>query len=273
MEQERLGKAAINAFRYNYALLASGETGSIPETDIEPVSSLPDAELLDEYREAGRSALARLAVVKLNGGLGTGMGLERAKSLLTAKDGLTFLDILARQALALRKATGVPVPLLFMNSFSTHSDTLDALSIYPTLEVGLPLAFLQNKVPKVMQDGLRPPESGPADPQNWAPPGHGDLYAALQTSEMLPALRERGIRYLFVSNSDNLGATLDEGILGYFAKSGIPFLMEAADRTEAERRRTMRRFRMSSATASSTPTTYGSTSRLCSGIWTSRVEC
>lgn len=60
----------------------------------------------------------------------------------------------------------------------------------------------------------------------WCPPGHGDLYPALLGSGMLQRLVDGGIKYLFVSNSDNLGATLDLVLLQYFASSGAAFLME-----------------------------------------------
>jgi UTP--glucose-1-phosphate uridylyltransferase len=77
----------------------------------------------------------------------------------------------------------------------------------------------------------------PADPAlEWAPPGHGDLYTALVTSGMLRALLDTGYRYAFVSNADNLGATLSRRLLAWFAASGAPFAMEVADRTAADRK-------------------------------------
>ena len=124
-----------------------------------------------------------------------------------------------------------------MNSFATRDDTLAALERYPELPVdGLPLDFLQGKVPKLREDDLEP-VSWPADPAlEWAPPGHGDVYASLATSGMLDVLLERGYRYLFLSNSDNLGAVLDPRILGWFAEQGLPFVSELTDRTESDRK-------------------------------------
>ena len=58
------------------------------------------------------------------------------------------------------------------------------------------------------------------------PPGHGDIYPSLLGSNFLDSLLKEGIKYLFVSNSDNLGATLDLDLLAYFAGSGKSFLME-----------------------------------------------
>ncbi|NVM57123.1 MAG: UTP--glucose-1-phosphate uridylyltransferase, partial [Desulfobacterales bacterium] len=123
----------------------------------------------------------------------------------------------------------------FMNSFSTEADTLEALAPYNDLPVrGIPLSFLQHKFPKVSQDGLTP-ATWPADPDlEWNPPGHGDIYAALVTSGILQKLLDAGILYAFISNSDNLGSVMHETILGYFARNNFPFMMEVADRTEAD---------------------------------------
>jgi UTP--glucose-1-phosphate uridylyltransferase len=175
-------------------------------------------------------------VLKLNGGLGTSMGMTRAKSLLEAKDGLSFLDIIARQVLDMRARAGARLPLVLMNSFYTRDDSLEALARYPELPADVPLDFVQGKVPKIDADSLGP-VSWPSDPDlEWAPPGHGDLYTALVTSGMLAELLEHGYEYAFVSNADNLGATLDERILGWFASEELPFLMEVADRTAADRK-------------------------------------
>lgn len=231
MRREGLPEIAIRTFAHYYAQLAGGHTGLMPESDLAPADDVPDAERLDAALAAdGRAALRRTVMLKLNGGLGTGMGLERAKSLLTVKDGLTFLDIIARQALA------ADVPLLLMNSFSTRADSLARLEGQPLPDRGLPRDFLQHKVPKVRADDLRP-AAWPADPGlAWCPPGHGDLYTALQTSGLLARLLAGGFRWAFVSNADNLGATIDPVILGHVVRSGAPLVMEVADRTEADRK-------------------------------------
>jgi UTP--glucose-1-phosphate uridylyltransferase len=77
----------------------------------------------------------------------------------------------------------------------------------------------------------------PTDPElEWCPPGHGDLYPALRSSGMLGALLDRGYRYAFVSNADNLGAVLDPDLLAWFAASGAPFAMEVVIGTELDRK-------------------------------------
>jgi UTP--glucose-1-phosphate uridylyltransferase len=234
MRAEGLGDAAVESFARQYERLRGGETGTLAEADIDPVASLPDAEDLTE--EAGRELLDQAVVVKLNGGLGTSMGMTKAKSLLEVKDGRTFLDLIAEQVLALRERSGARVPLVLMNSFATREDSLAALRAHGDLAAGLPADFVQNKVPKVREDDLQP-VAWEADPGlEWAPPGHGDLYTALVTSGMLEAMLDQGYRYAFVSNSDNLGALLDPRILAWLASSGAPFLMEVADRTSSDRK-------------------------------------
>jgi UTP--glucose-1-phosphate uridylyltransferase len=227
---------AIRNFEHYYGLLEAGDAGVLPEGEIEPVEDVPDADDLPEGGGAARAALDRTLVLKLNGGLGTSMGMTRAKSLLGAKDGLSFLDVIARQVMQVRERSGARLPLVLMNSFYTRDDSLEALERYPALKADVPLDFVQGKVPKLTEDGLEPVE-WPDDPDlEWAPPGHGDLYTSLMTSGMLGELLGHGYEYAFVSNADNLGATLDERILGWFARERLPFAMEVADRTQADRK-------------------------------------
>lgn len=227
---------AIETFAHYYRLLEHGETGMIPESTIEPVSMdrLADVEVSDEV---AADAIAKTVAIKLNGGLGTSMGMDRAKSLLCVRRGLSFLDIIARQILQLRKEYDVALPLLLMNSFRTSSDTLHALNRYEDLAVeGLPLEFLQNKEPKLLTSDLSP-ATHPTDPDlEWCPPGHGDLYTALRGSGTLDALIAAGYRYVFVSNSDNLGAVPDARVAGWFASTGAPFAIEAVRRTPSDRK-------------------------------------
>lgn len=237
MEDAGAAPASVEAFVRYWRRLAAGESCLISGRDLAPAPPPPDAEALPEPADPAR-ALRRAAVVKLNGGLGTSMGLDRAKSLLPAKDGLSFLDLIVRQTLHLR-AAAPDLPLVFMNSFRTDDDTRAALAAHPKLAAGaagLPRTFVQNRVPKLDARTLRP-AAWSADPAHeWCPPGHGDLYPALLTAGLLPRLRAAGVEVLFVSNADNLGATLDPRILAWFDASGLPFVLEAADRTASDRK-------------------------------------
>jgi UTP--glucose-1-phosphate uridylyltransferase len=233
MRAEGVGDAAIATFAHYYEQLREGASGMLPESEIEPVD---DVTALDDLPDADPGLLDSAVVIKLNGGLGTSMGMTKAKSLIEAKDGLTFLDVIVGQVLGLRDRFGARVPLVLMDSFATRDDSLAALERHPEIAADVPLDFLQNKVPKIAADDLQP-ASWPDDPSlEWAPPGHGDLYTALVTSGMLGELRERGYRYAFASNSDNLGAVLEPRILSWVAHEEIPFVMEVARRTEADRK-------------------------------------
>lgn len=231
MEAEALPPIFIQTFAHYYEQLRTGQTGYISEAEIEPVMQIPDVEQFPHRLEKiGEQALQKTAVIKLNGGLGTSMGLAKAKSLLPVKDDYTFLDIIARQAQL------ADVPLLLMNSFSTESDSLELLAKYPDLNDDLPLSFLQHKEPKIRQDDFMPVD-WPRNPDlEWCPPGHGDIYTALVTSGTLQALLEKGYEYAFVSNADNLGAVVDFSILGFFVENQLPFMMEVADRTEMDKK-------------------------------------
>ena len=233
MRAAGLGDAAIKAFHHAWSLLVSGASALMPEHSVEPAVDLPQSKDLPVV--GADDLVARTVVIKLNGGLGTGMGLEKAKSLLTVNDGHSFLDLIARQIIHQREASP-GLRFLLMNSFSTSEDTLAALAAHPELGDPLDLEMMQNKVPKLVMDTTEP-VAWPANPsQEWCPPGHGDIYAALLGSGWLDRLLDEGVRYAFISNSDNLGATLDPSLLRWFADSGAPFLMEVTRRTEADKK-------------------------------------
>ena len=235
---EQLPDYVAAGFARFFAQLCADETGILRERDIRPVepSALRSFDDLAEYVEAGTAALGRCSIAKLNGGLGTSMGLEKAKSLLPVTDGLSFLDIIVRQVEHFRQHSGVTLPLLFMNSFTTEHDTRAALSGFAGNAGGIPLTFLQSRYPKVLA-ATGEPASWPGNPQlEWNPPGHGEFYSALTHSGTLRALLDAGVEYLFVSNADNLGATLSLEILGLMATHDVPFIMEVADRTPNDRK-------------------------------------
>lgn len=237
MQTAGLSKAAIAAFQMNYEQLVAGVTGLVPESEIEPVTDLPHLDSLPKAGSTIKELLHHTAVLKLNGGLGTSMGLEKAKSLLEVKKGKTFLDLIAEQIKYMRKTYGSKVRFILMNSFSTSQDTKSYLSkTHSDLIAEQDAELVQNSSCKVDAATLKPAVY-PSNPEmEWAPPGHGDIYPSLVGSGMLDRLLEDGITYLFVSNSDNLGATLDLDILSHFASCDAAFLMEVAERTASDRK-------------------------------------
>jgi UTP--glucose-1-phosphate uridylyltransferase len=228
----------LAALRRRLDQLGEPHAGQLPSSALRPLEDLPRLEDLPEPSPAqARDVLDRLAVVKLNGGLGTSMGLSGPKSLLQVKPGQSFLDVLATQVLALRERYGARLPLLLMNSPVTRGPSLQVLRRHAGLPAGdLPLDFLQGREPKLRESDLMP-VAWPADPDlEWCPPGHGDLYTALAASGTLDALLAAGLRWAFVSNSDNLGALGDVRLAAWIAEQGVPFAMEAVRGTAADRK-------------------------------------
>lgn len=226
---------AIDVFAYYYDQLAQGETGFVPEDSIEPLDSVPSLTDVDVSDEEAREALSRTVILKLNGGLGSSMGMERAKSLLPVRDGLTFLDIISRQVRHVRDTYGARLPIMFMNSFRTREDTLAALPDDLAVDL-LPLDFVQGQEPKLTVDDLAP-VTWDADPSlEWCPPGHGDIYTTLTDQGIVEQLLDAGFKYLATSNADNLGASPDPRLAGWFAQSGSPYSPEVCLRTPADRK-------------------------------------
>jgi len=228
MESEGLPSTVIDTFGYYYGEVLDGATGLVSDRDIEavPPEELEAYDNIIDYATKGIDVFNQTVRIVLNGGLGTSMGLTRAKSLIEVKRGMSFLDVIIRQA------ENSTVRLAFMNSFNTHDDTLAALKkLAPST---FPITFIQHKFPKILQQDYSP-AAWPNNPVlEWNPPGHGDVYTALLTSGMLQLLLDNGVQYAFISNSDNLGARLDEALLGYFSHHEFPFMMEVAEKTPAD---------------------------------------
>ena len=229
--------AELAALRRRLRQLADPQAGLLPGQVLQPVADLPRLDELPEPPPGqAHDLLDRLVVLKLNGGLGTSMGLPGPKSLLEVKPGMSFLDVLARQVLALRERYRARLPLVLMNSAATRDASLKVLGGYRGLRVpGLPVDFLQGREPKIRADDWLPAH-WPAAELEWCPPGHGDIYTALAASGTLDALLGAGLRYAFVSNSDNLGALADARIAAWLAAEQVPFALEAVRGTLADRK-------------------------------------
>lgn len=235
MRSEGLNDIVINTFLHYYQELIKGNTGKLGKNQI----TVPEDQAIIDYKtldEIKPEYISQLAVIKLNGGLGTGMGLKKAKSLLPVKGNLSFLDIIIQQTLCLRNKYQCQLPLTFMNSFNTREDTLNIINKYPEIKTQrLSLDFVQNKFPKIRQDnyeGLDLENEG----QNWNPPGHGDIYSCMSSAGIIDELIVQGIYYIFISNSDNLGAQVDLKILTYMIEQEVPFIMEVCERTEMDKK-------------------------------------
>lgn len=188
----------------------------------------------EDIKTDGEENLDKLAVLKLNGGLGTSMGCVGPKSVIEVRDGQSFLDLSVRQIEHLNRKYNVDVPLLLMNSFNTDGDTQQMIKKYQGHRINI-RTFNQSRFPRIFKDSLLPvPASFDDQLDTWYPPGHGDLFEALIASGQLDALLEQGKEVLFVSNGDNLGATVDTKILAHMLETGAEYIMELTDKTRAD---------------------------------------
>jgi len=185
-------------------------------------------------KQPGTEFLKKLAVLKLNGGLGTSMGCVGPKSVIEVREGMSFLDLSVRQIEYLNRTYDVNVPFVLMNSFNTDQDTANIIKKYEGHNIDI-LTFNQSKYPRVLKDSLLPaPKSANSQISDWYPPGHGDVYESLYNSGILDKLIERGIEIVFLSNADNLGAVVDLNILQHMVESKAEYIMELTDKTKAD---------------------------------------
>ncbi|CAN4126919.1 unnamed protein product [Withania somnifera] len=189
---------------------------------------------LSEDPAETKKLLDKLVVLKLNGGLGTTMGCTGPKSVIEVRNGLTFLDLIVKQIEALNAKFGCSVPLLLMNSFNTHDDTLKIVEKYANSNIDIH-TFNQSQYPRLVTEDFSPlPCKGNSGKDGWYPPGHGDVFPSLMNSGNLDALLVKGKEYVFVANSDNLGAVVDLKILNHLILNKNEYCMEVTPKTLAD---------------------------------------
>jgi UTP--glucose-1-phosphate uridylyltransferase len=207
------------------------------EVDWERINP-PAPKQVVEYQDLANTQsiefLSKLAVLKLNGGLGTTMGCVGPKSVIEVRDGMSFLDLSVRQIEYLNKTYNVSVPLVLMNSFNTDEDTGNIIKKYEGHNIDI-MTFNQSRYPRILRDSLLPaPKHEASQLSDWYPPGHGDVYESLYNSGILDKLLARGVEILFLSNADNLGAVVDLRILQHMVESDAEYIMELTDKTKAD---------------------------------------
>ena len=244
MRAHGMSEMAIDQFHHLYDVWRNEESSSwIREQDVEPLEQVPSFHDVYETinHDKARDAFAKTAFLKLNGGLGTSMGLNCAKSLLPVRrhkgKQMRFIDIIIGQVLTARTRLDVELPLTLMNSFRTSADTMKVLTSHPKFrQQGVPMEIIQHVEPKINAETGEPVEF-PANPDlEWCPPGHGDLFSTIWESGLLDTLEAKGFKYLFISNSDNLGARPSRTLAQHFENTGAPFMVEVATRTYADRK-------------------------------------
>jgi len=234
MAKRGIRQQDIDFFLSARRLMDSGE-GKISWNEIAPISksyvpNLPE-EGSGEYmglKKLGKQFLSLCAVVKLNGGRSTTLGGQTPKCMVEAKNGMSFLDIVMHQVMAANDQNGVEMPLVLMNSFFTDHVTEKIVGQTPLIIMN----FIQNEYPRIREDSYMPLDTG--GEMDWCPAGHGDFYTSFYGSGLVESLLELGLRYVFVSNIDNLAAEISPVFLGAMITYHKDFLMEVTAKTEAD---------------------------------------
>lgn len=237
MKNAGLSDSFIADFILKVDAVRNGETGIVRWEEVGDLDPKTDEISLEEIHTSyplDRSLLSKLVVIKLNGGLGTSMGLDKAKSLIPIKGNLSFLSVMAKQIEYLRRKYGIDVPLLFMDSYNTQEDSQKELK-QSGFKQSLRSSFLQHKVPRLVSKTFAPIRSK-VEKDNWCPPGHGDIYFTMMEEGILDELLSKGYEIAFLSNGDNLGATVDPQIVSYLLKENIHFAMEMTPKTLADKK-------------------------------------
>jgi len=204
----------------------------LPKDAIQNYASLPPVENKTEIQ----ALLNQLIVIKLNGGLGTSMGCSGPKSVIPVRNDLTFLDLTVQQIEYLNKTYDADVPLVLMNSFNTDEETMKIIRKYSGFKVTI-RTFNQSRFPRINKESLMPIAKScrsDDDMDCWYPPGHGDFYQSFSNSGLLDEFIEQGKKVCFISNIDNLGATVDINILNTCIKHNNDFIMEVTEKTRAD---------------------------------------
>jgi UTP--glucose-1-phosphate uridylyltransferase len=228
-------QSVIDLFFMYYRKLKDGDRGIIYEKDIEPLE-YGTVEKFDGI-EKNIFSTEKCAVIKLNGGLGTSMGMREPKSFVEVRDGKRFIDISVLQQECYEVETGEKYPLIFMNSAYTKNATLKFIREHPQILCeGISSCFNQHSFVKVLKDNFCAASFEENTDLEYNPAGHGDVYTALSESGVLKNLLDNDFRFAFISNIDNCAASFDASIVNYMVKNNIYFLMEVCKRTDMDKK-------------------------------------
>mmetsp|Transcript_34515 Transcript_34515/g.97355 ORF Transcript_34515/g.97355 Transcript_34515/m.97355 type:complete len:486 (-) Transcript_34515:221-1678(-) len=203
-------------------------------TKAEPLKSLATYVPRNVEPAEGKLTLSKLALVKLNGGMGSRMGCKYSKSSIEIGSGKSMLDVAVEHVGKMNSKYGTSLGLYLMSSFYTHEETQKILTKYK--DVGFPIeSFLQHRLPRIRRDGNLAPADPSASAAAWSPTGSADVFQCLISSGIAQRLLDSGVEAIFVSDVDNLGATMDPALAADFLASPHDVLMEVVDRRQTDK--------------------------------------
>jgi UTP--glucose-1-phosphate uridylyltransferase len=216
----------VGAFRSD---AASSDAAAYAPVSAEEIDELPKPGNPDHQRclQLGRDALSRgqVAQVILAGGAGTRFG-GMVKGLVAVFKGYSFLDFKLEAARAVGHSHGRAVTSALMTSDLTDDPIAEHLRQRWAAEPVL--CFQQQMLPRITPAGeIYRDDQGSL---SLVPSGHGDFYRAIRETGLGEKLFADGVRHLFFSNVDNLGATVDPVAIGFHVSRGQPMTVEATER-------------------------------------------
>jgi UTP--glucose-1-phosphate uridylyltransferase len=233
---ERLREMLVQAQEKGEAIDASnrlrGQVEAPSAADIVPLPALGSA-ARKALAERGESAIrdGKIAAVVLAGGMATRFG-GVVKAAVEVARGKTFLDLKLADIRASAARAHGRVPTHLMTSFATDADVSRMARAATSSEAPVE-TFAQFVSLRLEPNGaLFHDSKGNVSPYA---PGHGDLSFALRKSGTLSKLRAAGVEHIYVSNVDNLAATLDPAIIGAHLQGGKPITVEVADKAKGDK--------------------------------------
>jgi len=213
---KRAGEAADNLL-----------TGAITAPAADDVSTLParatpeHAELVARGEQAIRDK--QVGVIVLAGGMATRFG-GVVKATVPVVEGRSFLELKHADVRHASDRLGAAIPTYVMTSFATHDRiVLQVRDEKLERDNSKIVCFPQMVSLRLTPNGELFREDGAVSPYAT---GHGDLTFALRKSGVLGRFRRAGGKLLFMSNVDNLGATLDPAIIGAHLARGAKITAE-----------------------------------------------
>lgn len=248
MKNQKYPDATIASFHRCYDETVNGNVQEIGELDIRPldvstVSKLSDCVFVDP--KGMPELMSKLAIIKLNGGVGDTMQMTTPKGLLKISEvrnrPVNILDISAKQILSARRTTNTPIPAFFMNSRNTNKGTTTYLEKYaeldctPGLGTDLLHTFVQNSFPKVDAHTGKPALWPESQDLEWQPAGNGDIFNSLYSTGELDWMLESGFEYAYISPTTNLQADFEPRIFKKFTESNCAVMAESCLRAEQDK--------------------------------------
>ncbi len=184
------------------------------------------SEAREKLTRSGLDAIAsgRVGAVVLAGGMATRFG-GAVKAGVEAVLGRTFLELKLADFAGVAERAKVALPVYLMTSFATDGAVREMARTLASPALAIE-CFAQSVSVRLTPEGDVFREDDGA--VSLYAPGHGDLLTSIRRAGVLGRFREQGGEILFVSNVDNLGATLDPAVIGAHLASGAKVTVECA---------------------------------------------